>query len=163
MQPRGLIGLGHDTLAASTPEILAMMTRFSQPDTYPVLIHCSQGKDRTGITIALLLLLLSEPESDPESESAPRIPLSAIIADYTLSDPGLQVEREDWIGELTHMGLGPEFAECAPGFIEEVKRYLDERYGGVRGYLRSIGVEDGVMAQVRRLLLEDSEEADSDI
>jgi protein tyrosine/serine phosphatase len=138
-----------------------MMTHFSQSDTYPVLIHCSQGKDRTGITIALLLLLLSESETDSESEATPTIPLSAIIEDYALSESGLQVEREDWILELGSMGLGPEFAGCAPGFVEEVKRYLDEKHGGVRGYLRSIGVGDEVMAQIRRLLLEDKEAADS--
>ncbi|MBC7871568.1 MAG: tyrosine-protein phosphatase [Chitinophagaceae bacterium] len=45
----------------------------SNPENLPALIHCTAGKDRTGIAIALLLILLGVPEE-------------VVIADYTLSN-----------------------------------------------------------------------------
>lgn len=50
-----------------------VLTLMADPQNYPLLIHCTAGKDRTGITIALLLSLLGVPDE-------------TIIADYTLSN-----------------------------------------------------------------------------
>lgn len=161
MQRRGLIGLAEDTLAASTLEIKQILTHLADRTTYPTVIHCSQGKDRTGLVVVLLLLLLSEPDSNTSNASndeskksqTQRIPLSAISADYNLSDRGLRGERNEWIEELRKVGLGPEFAVCADGFVGAVKRVLDERYGGIGGYLRGIGVGEDVVDGIRGVLL----------
>lgn len=56
----------------SVAEILAILT---DPASYPVAIHCSGGKDRTGIVVALLLALLGVCDED-------------IGADYALSGFG---------------------------------------------------------------------------
>lgn len=169
MQPRGLVGLAHDTLTSSTCEIKEILTYLSKPESYPTLIHCSQGKDRTGLVIVLLLLLLtndseSEPKSNPESKqniytttdttTTAKIPLSTIQTDYFLSDPGLYAERDEWISELRNMGLGREFAECADGFVDAVKEFLEEGYGGVKGYLGAIGVDADVVEGIKGILLE---------
>ncbi|OJD13797.1 hypothetical protein AJ78_05779 [Emergomyces pasteurianus Ep9510] len=66
MVPRGLKGLAHDTLTASQDEIKELFGYLSDPATYPTLIHCTQGKDRTGLVIILLLLLIGSPGSDDE-------------------------------------------------------------------------------------------------
>lgn len=61
-------------------------TLLAKPDAYPVLFHCSAGKDRTGILTALLL----------ESLGTPR---EVILDDYIHSrriTPKLKVQ-EDWI------------------------------------------------------------------
>lgn len=46
--PRGLLGIGRDKLDHSGAEITEALTLYTSPQTTPVLVHCTQGKDRTG-------------------------------------------------------------------------------------------------------------------
>jgi hypothetical protein len=48
MLQRGLIGLGLDTLDQSGPEIREALSLYANPQSLPILVHCTQGKDRTG-------------------------------------------------------------------------------------------------------------------
>ncbi|MBL8096963.1 MAG: tyrosine-protein phosphatase [Anaerolineales bacterium] len=50
-----------------------ILTRLSRAEELPALIHCTAGKDRTGIAIALLLLALGVSEADA-------------VADYSLTN-----------------------------------------------------------------------------
>jgi protein-tyrosine phosphatase len=53
---------------------------FEDPDlAYPVLIHCTSGKDRTGVVVAALLRILG-------------IPDSVIVEEYLLSDGDVSEE-----------------------------------------------------------------------
>ena len=140
MQPRGLIGLAFDTLTHSTHELLEIFTLLAEPRTYPVLIHCTQGKDRTGLAIILVLLLCE-------------IPVNAIAADYRASERELVPERKERVTELTAMGLGEEFAGCPEGFVECVVDFLDETHGGIEKYLEAIGVGEGGKGAVRSSLI----------
>ena len=92
MQPRGLTGLAFDTLATSTSELRSILHLLAE-DKYPILIHCTQGKDRTGLVVLLVLLVLEVPVAD-------------IVADYRASEGELQVEMEERISELRKGGLG---------------------------------------------------------
>ncbi len=47
--PRGLVGIGRDKLDHSGAEIAEALTLYTSPQTTPVLVHCTQGKDRTGM------------------------------------------------------------------------------------------------------------------
>lgn len=145
MQPRGLTGLAFDTLTHSTHEFLEIFTLLAEPGTYPVLIHCTQGKDRTGLSIILVLLLCD-------------IPVKAISADYRASERELVSEREERVGELAAMGLGEEFAGCPEGFVESVVGFLEDTYGGIRKYLEAIGVSEEMRGAVRRKLIVSTEE-----
>lgn len=63
---------------------------FSDPDTqFPVLIHCTSGKDRTGVVVAALLTIA-------------KIERSMIVEEYLLSDGDV---RSDWI-EMALDGFG---------------------------------------------------------
>lgn len=144
MQPRGLIGLAFDTLTRSEHKFLEIFTLLANPRTYPVLIHCTQGKDRTGLSVILVLLLC-------------KIPVSAIAADYRASERELVPEREVRVRELTAMGLGEEFAGCPDGFVESVVGFLEGTYGGIGKYLEAIGVREEVEGAVRRNLMVSAE------
>jgi protein-tyrosine phosphatase len=48
MIPRGLVGLGLDTLDQSTKEIHEALSLYANPSALPSIVHCTQGKDRTG-------------------------------------------------------------------------------------------------------------------
>jgi len=140
MQPRGLTGLAQDTLDSSYAELRVVFDLLGKEDAYPLLVHCTQGKDRTGLVILLVLLLCE-------------VPSSAIVDDYMRSETELTSEFEERMREIRALGLGEDYTRCPSGFVESVTRYLKERYGGVRGYLSGIGVDGVVQERIRRILL----------
>lgn len=48
MLPRGLVRLGLDTLDHCGSEIHQALSLYTSLQTLPSIIHCTQGKDRTG-------------------------------------------------------------------------------------------------------------------
>ncbi|KAE8442440.1 hypothetical protein EG329_003341 [Mollisiaceae sp. DMI_Dod_QoI] len=136
MQPRGLIGLGYDSLDHCGPEIAEALRAFSHPTNHPILSHCTQGKDRTGLIISLLLFLL-------------HIPSEAISHDYLLSEPALLPERAERMKEISSIGLTEDFAGCPSDWIEKMEAYLEEKYGGVEGYCKRIGLSEGEIGELR--------------
>jgi hypothetical protein len=64
--------------------------------------------------------------------------------DYCLSETELLPEKEGRLKEIKSIGLTEEFANCPGNWIEKMKEHLDEKYGGIRQYCRSIkfSVED---------------------
>ncbi|KAF7938712.1 uncharacterized protein EAE98_001050 [Botrytis deweyae] len=126
LQPRGLIGLGYDTIHHCGPEIASVLRTYCSPENYPILAHCTQGKDRTGLTIALILFILE-------------VPIEAISHDYLMSEEKLLPERESRLKEIHEIGLSDDFAGCPVDFIEKIYEYLENTYGGVGDYLTTIG------------------------
>lgn len=140
MAPRGLTGLGKDSLDHGTSELGEIFTVLADSSNYPVLIHCTQGKDRTGLVVILLLLLLD-------------VPMGAISADYMASENELESERESRMEEIRRVGLGEEFAHCPAGFVQEIAEHLQDVYGGVQGYLRSIRIDERTQDDIKRSML----------
>lgn len=140
MQPRGLIGLGKDTIDYAKDEIREIMEVMADTSNYPIIIHCTQGKDRTGLIIILLLLLLYTP-------------LDAISSDYLASERELLPERVSRLAEINEIGLSENFADCPPNFVDEVSHYINDVYGSVEGYISSIGVSKTTQEKVIENLL----------
>jgi protein-tyrosine phosphatase len=140
MLPRGLVGLGLDTLDHSGPEIKQVFDVLSDESAYPLLIHCTQGKDRTGISIILALLLCD-------------VKMDAIVSDYTLSEPELESEKEQRMKEIRSIGLDESFAKCPPQFCQLVLDHLNSKYGGIAKYLEGIGVGHSQQQTIRQILL----------
>ncbi|XXH00290.1 Coenzyme Q-binding protein coq10, mitochondrial [Hypoxylon texense] len=125
MLPRGLVGLGLITMDESGPEIAEALRTFIEPSSLPVLVHCTQGKDRTGLIIALTLMVL-------------KVQIPAIQHDYLLSQKGLEAEREGRLEEIRELGLTPEWGDCPRDFVRKVEAHVSFKYGGIDGYLDSI-------------------------
>ncbi len=116
----------------------------------PILIHCTAGKDRTGIFIALLLDLLG-------------VPRQTIIADYELSNAyydsylkGLQADLERLrrfrVNE-THVRplLWVEGATLVAVFD-----FIEAQFGSVERYLREkAGVSAETIQRLREILLQE--------
>lgn len=157
MKPRGLIGLAQDTLDCSGYEIREVFDILADQKSYPILIHCTQGKDRTGLIVMMLLFLIagSTRSSVPRKRGGEGedITLAAIAADYTKSETELQPELETLMKEITDIGLDEEYAKTPPGFTEALKSYLEIKYGGVEGYLSSIGIDKEKVENIRQKLL----------
>ncbi|KAJ5040078.1 Tyrosine-protein phosphatase [Penicillium chrysogenum] len=137
MQPRGLTGLAQDTLDSSMAEIRAVFEILACEESYPTLVHCTQGKDRTGLVVLLMLLLVGG------------VPTEAIVDDYSRSELELVSEFEERMEEIRAIGLGEDYTRCPPGFVGETTGYLEMRYGGVRGYLERVGVGFEMQERIR--------------
>ncbi|KAJ5948444.1 hypothetical protein N7454_001751 [Penicillium verhagenii] len=141
MQQRGLTGLAQDTLDASKTELRSIFELLGQDETYPVLVHCTQGKDRTGLIILMMMLLAGETVST-----------AAVIDDYTRSELELVPEFEERMREIRALGLGEEYTRCPPDFVDATTDYL-QRYGGVQGYLNGIGIDAQMQEHIRQKIL----------
>ncbi|EAW11154.1 putative tyrosine/serine protein phosphatase [Aspergillus clavatus NRRL 1] len=141
MAPRGLIGLGQDTLDSSTGEMREIFELLARAEAYPVVVHCTQGKDRTGLVVLLLLLLLGVVSEE------------AIAADYGKSEAQLGVEFEERMKEIRMLGLDEELTKCPPGFTAAMRAHLEARYGGVEGYLVAVGIDREKQEVIRQRLL----------
>lgn len=141
MQPRGLTGLAQDTLDSSMAEIRAVFEILAREESYPTIVHCTQGKDRTGLVVLLMLVL------------AGTVPTEAIVDDYSRSELELVSEFEERMEEIRAIGLDEDYTRCPPGFVKATTEYLDSRYGGVRGYLDRIGVGVELQERIRMKLV----------
>ncbi|KXH28138.1 tyrosine/serine protein phosphatase [Colletotrichum simmondsii] len=140
MLPRGLVGLGLDTLDQSGEEIAKALRVFIDPATSPTLVHCTQGKDRTGLIVSLVLFILD-------------VPLEAIEHDYMLTSGALESEREERLAEMREIGLTDDWFETAPDMIARTARHLDDVHGGLNEYLDKIGFGQTDRLKLRELLL----------
>lgn len=140
MSERGLIGLAYDSLAHCTSEVQAVFHVLIDEKNYPVVVHCTQGKDRTGLTILLVLLLL-------------HVDTAAINTDYMRTQEELVSEREARIVEIRSIGMPDSFADCDPHWVESVAAHINEKYGSIEDYLLRCGVNKDMQHTVRRILL----------
>jgi protein tyrosine/serine phosphatase len=154
MQPRGLIGLGYDSMDHCGPEIaevcfpfpnfrqssdLQALRAYTNVGNYGILIHCTQGKDRTGLIIALILFLLD-------------VPIHAISNDYIASEAELLPEKESRMKEIKSIGLTEDFAGCPKDWIEKMDKHLNEKYCGIEKYCEGIGFGKEEQENLRQLL-----------
>ena len=141
MSERGLQGLAIDTLRSSTTEYAELFALLLNPAKYPLHLYCQQGKDRTGLSIILIYLLLD-------------VPHWAIKEDYMLSQSQLQPEMKERLQELREMSLPESFAACDEGLVDAVVQWLNSHHGGIEGYLSSIGIDKSAQNRLRDQLEE---------
>jgi len=111
----------------------------------PALVHCSAGKDRTGVVIALVLAALGVPDQ-------------VIAADYALSSIYLDPDRTPAIGQLqASTGLGDDLTRqlmtSPPALILDTLASVRAASGSVDGYLIEHGVDAADLAELRAALI----------
>ena len=105
----------------------------------PALVHCTVGKDRTGMMVAVLQLALGVPES-------------RIVAGYMAVQPHLKRHFPRRIRALVQLLGGPPLAcSVRPEYMEGMRAHVVKKYGGAEGYLRSIEFSCGAELQARLL------------
>lgn len=112
----------------------------------PVLVHCTVGKDRTGVTVALTLAAAGV---DPE----------AVVADYARTEALLpEARNREVVARLR--ALHPEslhledLATRSPApVMREVLERLDAVFGSPADYLRAHGLGDDELEELRRILV----------
>lgn len=135
-------------LEENAPAIKQALHMLLDEANYPMLIHCTAGKDRTGVIVALILALLGVPEEQ-------------IVADYTQSNHfyhhyeqiAHRLLRRLAFLRLNSANLFPILA-AHPDTMRAVFHYLDDQYGGVMGYAETrLGFGADEVAQLKGILL----------
>jgi protein-tyrosine phosphatase len=124
--------------------IRAAMTAIADAPSAPVLVHCHAGKDRTGVVVALALLLAGVGTDAIADDYA----LSGVqLADMLVRDRVSAVERG--MDEVRAERL---FTVRREAMVETVER-IDSDHGGAAKYLASIGIDEQRIDRLRRLLV----------
>lgn len=101
-----------------------------------ILFHCQEGKDRTGIIAGILLLLAGVSDID-------------IYADYEISN----VYLYDYI--KTAKTILPNYLLYAkPEYMENILKYLKEKYGTIENYMLSKGISKVEICKLKSKLLD---------
>ncbi len=118
----------------------------------PVLIHCSGGKDRTGVTCALILGSLGVDMADIVADFMMSRVLFSDRIDFSALPP--QILEYFSIGDL-HTESLRTVCGVEPEYIEAVFNHVDEKYGTMDAFLRgALGLTADIIALVRRNLIE---------
>ncbi|MFF1573792.1 tyrosine-protein phosphatase [Leifsonia sp. NPDC058292] len=113
-----------------------------------VLVHCTAGKDRTGIVIALALLAVG-------------VDRATVVADYAATQGNLE---GPWLEKMLEL-VGSHGVEITPDLrvimggsppeaLESVLDLIDRERGGVRQYLLGAGLDEIELAKLRSVLVE---------
>ena len=132
-----------DSQQAQYRETLATL---ASPGALPAIFHCTAGKDRTGRIAALIL-------------GNAGVPNETIVEDYGISGrywyESYLATGSD-VDAYSGVQTWQEFQGLVspPGAMRLVLQHLEDRYGGVRGYLKTIGLTDEQIESLRRAALE---------
>jgi protein-tyrosine phosphatase len=124
--------------------------------TKPVVVHCTAGKDRTGVASALLLTALG-------------VPRATVVDDYELTErllpqapmqtsgkPGAPIGGKS-AATLLAMPAATRKAMWAadPVYVEAALDAVTQRYGSIDGYMRkALGLSPTEIARLRLRLLD---------
>lgn len=135
MFERYLMMLEHRSAAFS--EIFSTLARTEGT----VVFHCFAGKDRTGMVAAMSLALAG-------------VDVDAIAADYAETDSQMAARYEEWLAAASPEQLEEmrDDLRCPPERIVGVLEHLDQKWGGVEGYLEAAGTQSNYIASLRSKL-----------
>jgi protein-tyrosine phosphatase len=152
---RGMIDFYAGMPDAYRLEYAAMFERIAVGDL-PILVHCTAGKDRTGVAIALLLTSVG-------------VPRQTVIHDYQITEellpaPKTGAARSAPAGGVaqaqTALARLPDDSRralwrAAPEYIRAALDSINREYGSIDGYLeRGLGLTRGEIGQVREAIVE---------
>jgi len=108
-----------------------------------VLIHCHAGKDRTGMSVGILLSLAGVSDDD-------------VADDYALTMLAYEQLIDEWIASVEEADRERmrQLAKPTREAMLEMLAHVKERYGGAESYLRGAGVTDDQIKAIRSRLIE---------
>jgi protein-tyrosine phosphatase len=129
------------------PMIVTALRTIATHDQGAVLVHCTAGKDRTGIVVALALLAVGTPRAE-------------VVRDYAATHANLSGAWTEMILDsllIDAASLPDNVMEIVNGspadILEALLNSLDVNHGGAAGYLRSHGFDDDDLNALRARLV----------
>jgi hypothetical protein len=108
-----------------------------------VVVHCFAGKDRTGLTCAMLLRSVG-------------VSIEDIADDYTLSEGNIRPLIDPWADAAPddeERALRLRIGSSPRQVMVDTLTELERRHGDIAGYLREAGVSADALARVRERLV----------
>ena len=132
-------------LEGSSAVIVAALELLAEPATTPALVHCTAGKDRTGVVVAMLLSTLGVPAED-------------IIGDYAATDPHMpgvvrRIRSSPLFRDNGVADLPPWVFRAQPDTMRAFLQQLDADCGGALPWLLDQGLPPATVSTLRTQLL----------
>ena len=132
------------------PPIGAALRSLARPGALPALVHCTAGKDRTGIVVAFALAAVGVPDH-------------FVAADYALSGTYLDPQHTPTIGRVQEStGLGERLTAALlaspPELIIRALNRARQHAGSIADYLATCGVTRAELTALRSALVTEGEE-----
>ncbi|HEY4927631.1 MAG TPA: tyrosine-protein phosphatase [Acidimicrobiales bacterium] len=128
------------------PMLTSAIDALASGDALPAVMHCSAGKDRTGVLSALLLAFLGVPDE-------------TIVADYALSAAAmgrllerLKAEYPDATEEVER--YAPAVLHVVPETMEQFLADLQSHYGTYDDLAATLGVTEAMAVLRSRVLVD---------
>ena len=131
-----------------TEVIVRALREIADTGDEPVVMHCTAGKDRTGIVVALALLAVG-------------VDRETVVDDYALTEANLEGPWLEGMVELVRgygVDVTPDLRIILGGSpreaLETTIDRIEERHGSVRKYLLAAGLDEFELAKLRSVLVE---------
>ena len=115
------------TRASLFAEIVELV---SEADHLPAMIHCTAGKDRTGLAVALIMELVGCRRAD-------------VVAEYALTGALRPNRVAAYASLFQDAGVDPDVAralfETPAASMRDALSHLDQHFGGASGLLQQLG------------------------
>ena len=144
-----LVEANRDMALNYTSQWSKLMRDMADPDASPSLIHCTEGKDRTGFAVAIILRAVGVPDE-------------TIFEDFMLSND-FREHKIAYLSFLASMGsffrvsrseIRP-LLEVRREYLEAAFEAIDERYGSFEAYLKEgLKLDAETLERLRLTLLE---------
>lgn len=119
----------HEIIFESQAQIEQIFALLACAENLPALIHCTAGKDRTGLVTALI-------------QCAAGVPRSLVIEDFLATNQCTEASIKHFTRILRLMSLfraSPErirqVMEVRPEYLNHILDEIDDRCGGIEAYL----------------------------
>lgn len=136
--------MNRELITEYTPQYRRVFDLLLNKDNYPIVIHCSSGKGRTGIVSALILAALDVNEDK-------------IMEDYRLSNDYFNIPKAS--GYAYNLPARSQEAittlfSAREDFLNAAKEEAERQYGDIKTYLHEgIGLSKQEIKQLRNILL----------
>ncbi len=126
-----------------------LLQGLAKPGTLPALIHCTYGRDRTGVAVAIILRSLG-------------VPREKVMEDYLLSNKFWESKTDLYscLANCASCFRTPRsevraLMEVRPEYLQGAFEAIDEHYGSFDNYLdQGLGIDEATLQSLRTALLE---------
>ena len=136
--------MNRELISKYAPQYRQVFDLLLEPDNYPIVIHCSSGKGRTGIVSALVLAALHVDEDD-------------IMEDYRLSNEYFNISRATRYAyrlPVRSQETITTLYSAREDFLNAAKEEAEHLYGDIDTYLRKgVGLSRQELRRLRNILL----------